>query len=68
MPRKHVVTFKPGKYMEAKVRDLDEEEAKRADTSQNDDPYTNRSEADRPRVAKPKDSVPDSPSGRWDTE
>ncbi len=24
VPSKHVVTFKPGKYMEAKVRDLDE--------------------------------------------
>ncbi len=27
VPKKHVVTFKPGKHMEAKVRDLDEAEA-----------------------------------------
>lgn len=61
VPRKHVVTFKPGKYMEAKVRDLDEAEERRLLDAESD--------------GKSKDSAtptditpPDSPSGRWDTD
>ena len=67
VPRKHVVTFKPGKYMEAKVRDLDEQEARRSagSSSQIDD---NQTAADQTKSDQPHDSVPDSPSGRWDTE
>lgn len=60
VPRKHVVTFKPGKYMEAKVRDLDEAEERKA----------RMSGPDPKRVARPSDvSQPlDRPSGRWDTD
>ena len=60
VPRKHVVTFKPGKYMEAKVRDLDEAEARRLlgmGDGENDEP---------PREA-PGDDSTSGPSGRWDT-
>lgn len=59
VPRKHVVTFKPGKYMEAKVRDLDEAEERRLlgmDDAENDGR----------RVVEPSDDSPDGPSGRWD--
>lgn len=59
VPRKHVVTFKPGKYMEAKVRALDEAEIRRVlglsvneiNQQRNDDQGSTSSE---------------SPSGRWD--
>jgi len=59
VPRKHVVTFKPGKYMEAKVRALDEAEIRRVlglsvneiNQQRNDDHGSTSSE---------------SPSGRWD--
>ena len=58
VPQKHVVTFKPGKYMEAKVRELD------------DSPYLNDvvNESTK-KNAEPSDSPrpSDSPSGRWDT-
>lgn len=60
VPRKHVVTFKPGKYMEAKVRDLDEAEERRLlgmDNAENDGRHT----------VEPSDDSPDGPSGRWDT-
>jgi nucleoid DNA-binding protein len=63
VPRKHVVTFKPGKYMEAKVRDLDEAEARRVADAQA-----------QPKSIKPTghpSDVPprtDAPSGRWDTD
>jgi integration host factor subunit beta len=33
VPRKHVVTFKPGKHMEARVRELDEAEARRVNAA-----------------------------------
>ncbi|MEM1068441.1 MAG: HU family DNA-binding protein [Planctomycetota bacterium] len=63
VPRKHVVTFKPGKYMEAKVRDLDEAEERRlADAQSNpESTQTNR---------HPDDASPtsDAPSGRWDMD
>ena len=59
VPRKHVVTFKPGKYMEAKVRDLDEAEQRRLlglDNGENSEP---------PREP-PADGSTNGPSGRWD--
>jgi len=59
VPRKHVVTFKPGKYMEAKVRDLDEAEERRLLGL--DDGDTNED-----REAGPGDVSPEGPSGRWD--
>lgn len=61
VPRKHVVTFKPGKYMEAKVRDLDEAEERRVLEAERDSRAT---DAANQNDTKP----PDSPSGRWDTE
>ena len=60
VPRKHVVTFKPGKYMEAKVRDLDEAEERRLLGMDDGD-------ADERRMVEPNDDSPDGPSGRWDT-
>ncbi len=61
VPRKHVVTFKPGKYMEAKVRDLDEAEERRILEAERDGKSTD--------AANQIDSTPnDSPSGRWDTD
>ncbi len=59
VPRKHVVTFKPGKYMEAKVRALDEAEARRV-------LGTNESENNQTRSGDQGLPPPDSPSGRWD--
>ena len=61
VPRKHVVTFKPGKYMEAKVRDLDEAEERRVLEAERDGKSTDS--------ANQNDTTPpDSPSGRWDTQ
>ncbi len=61
VPRKHVVTFKPGKYMEAKVRDLDEAEERRILEAERDGKSAD--------AANQTDSTPnDSPSGRWDTD
>jgi DNA-binding protein HU-beta/integration host factor subunit beta len=62
VPRKHVVTFKPGKYMEAKVRDLDEAEARRVQESSSDSNTTETPGHQRDV------SPPDGPSGRWDTD
>lgn len=59
VPRKHVVTFKPGKTMEAKVRELDEAAQQQA---------TNESDSNtKPKTDDPQ-QTPDSPSGRWDTD
>ena len=61
VPRKHVVTFKPGKHMEARVRELDEAEARRAnetDEGNNTEPPASPSEI----------PPPSSPDGRWDTD
>ncbi|MCP4888929.1 integration host factor subunit beta [Rubripirellula sp.] len=62
VPRKHVVTFKPGKYMEAKVRDLDEAEEHRIADAKS------KPESKQPS-GKPNDHLPktEAPSGRWDT-
>ena len=65
VPRKHVVTFKPGKYMEAKVRDLDEAEERRmreAEETSADEKPTQKPSSD----GSSTDPSPDSPSGRWD--
>ena len=62
VPRKHVVTFKPGKYMEAKVRDLDEAEQRRVMEAKTD---SNTKETTGHRTDVP---PPDGPSGRWDTD
>ena len=59
VPRKHVVTFKPGKYMEAKVRDLDEAEQRRLLGLHN-------GENDEPSREPPADGSTTAPSGRWD--
>lgn len=64
VPQKHVVTFKPGKYMEAKVRDLDEAEQRRVLEATAD------SKMNKKVIGHQKDaaSSPDGPSGRWDTD
>ena len=60
VPRKHVVTFKPGKYMEAKVRDLDEAEERRMRAAE-------EATDEQPPEASPEDPSAGGPSGRWDT-
>ena len=62
VPRKHVVTFKPGKNMEARVRELDEAEARRQQGL--DDGTTLEPPAATPSEPPP----PSSPQGRWDTD
>jgi DNA-binding protein HU-beta/integration host factor subunit beta len=62
VPRKHVVTFKPGKHMEARVRELDEAEARRLQDSEDGEKIT-------PPAAVPSEPPPpSSPLGRWDTD
>lgn len=78
VPRKHVVTFKPGKSMEAKVRELDEAEARRVRESSQSSETTNHSLDEPARFGdppshsgglKPHDPPESSgPSGRWDTD
>ncbi len=71
VPRKHVVTFKPGKYMEAKVRDLDESEQDSEQGSSGADKPNDQTDAtDGPTGQSPHSGSPrpDSPSGRWDTD
>lgn len=62
VPRKHVVTFKPGKYMEAKVRDLDEMidelSANLSDSNKPTDQVGGESNSGNPET--------EPPSGRWD--
>jgi len=63
VPRKHVVTFKPGKSMEARVRELDEAEARR----QQD--LDDAKKLEPPPAANPLEAPPpSSPQGRWDTD
>jgi DNA-binding protein HU-beta/integration host factor subunit beta len=69
VPRKHVVTFKPGKYMEAKVRELDEAEARRvahAETTDATKPRT--TDAERSNQSSPPRPTPDGPTGLWGTD
>ncbi|TWU60536.1 DNA-binding protein HU [Rubripirellula tenax] len=76
VPRKYVVTFKPGKHMEAKVRELDEAEAQRVAESQDSEPsisakpITNTpDDSSGPggnHAPKGSESKPGGPSGRWD--
>lgn len=63
VPKKHVVTFKPGKYMESIVQKLDHESM---------DSTGNSKRLDEPPKAEPQNN-PESPappnhSGRWDTD
>ena len=75
VPMKYVVTFKPGKNMEAKVRELEEEAPER--TPESDAVRNAVNQAAKPRSATnnspPERQVnppmtPPSPSGRWDVE
>lgn len=71
VPRKHVVTFKPGKHMEAKVRDLDESEqdsTQISDPTLSSDQTQNNDQTDATEGLESPSSRPDSPSGRWDTD
>ncbi len=82
VPKKYVVTFKPGKHMEAKVRDLDSAEIDAADgtahtnvvqdavnqAAKSGTPAAKKSPSDFPNDGQAgSPSVPRSPSGRWDT-
>ena len=63
VPRKHVVTFKPGKFMEAKVRDLDETTEQSSDDSPvSQNPTDAGGGQDSTGISQ---SPP--PSGRWDS-
>ncbi|QDT06049.1 DNA-binding protein HU [Rubripirellula lacrimiformis] len=72
VPRKHVVTFKPGKSMEAKVRELDAAEARRvADSSTppaDINPTQPKNSSDDSGRSSGPASPPDGPSGRWDND
>ena len=78
VPKKYVVTFKPGKHMEAMVRDLDDaEQTAHSDVvkdavnqaAESGASATNKSSGDFPSGGQVgSESVPRSPSGRWDTE
>ncbi len=63
VPRKYVVTFKPGKEMEEKIRNIGQDESAESLVDSPD-----ASGSPRPSAEPPKNSRPDSPSGRWDTE
>ncbi|GAA4461300.1 HU family DNA-binding protein [Novipirellula sp.] len=63
VPSKHVVTFKPGKYMELKVRDLDEEEIRTTESAKTDDPA--RNEVPLNHTDQTPATKPDAPTGRW---
>ncbi len=58
VPKKHVVTFKPGKYMEAIVQKLDLESL--------DSNAGKRSDPSGPK--QPDSAAPPNHSGRWDTD
>lgn len=60
VPKKHVVTFKPGKYMEVKVRDLDDSEAEAELDASNESPA--------PADPDSESVTPGSHSGRWDLD
>ncbi|MDA8744008.1 integration host factor subunit beta [Rubripirellula amarantea] len=60
VPMKYVVTFKPGKYMEAKVSDLDATEMEAANPKQQNNQQP-------PNLTTGSDLPPDGPTGRWDT-
>ena len=69
VPSKHVVTFKPGKHMEARVRELDEKASVKITSDQDDadGPSSGVTEAtdqvDERNALPPR---PDSPLGHWD--
>jgi DNA-binding protein HU-beta/integration host factor subunit beta len=56
VPKKHVVTFKPGKYMESRVRDLDQGGVEATPDASNESTTPTDS----------KSVTPSSHSGRWD--
>ncbi|NND97596.1 MAG: integration host factor subunit beta [Pirellulaceae bacterium] len=58
VPKKHVVTFKPGKHMEAKVRDLDDDQSDGSDASNESSTESETNESENLN----------SHSGRWDTD
>ncbi len=58
VPKKYVVTFKPGKYMESKVKDLDDGAVDAVPDASNQDSIPSDSES----------VTPSSHSGRWDLE
>ncbi|TWU02146.1 HU family DNA-binding protein [Stieleria varia] len=58
VPKKHVVTFKPGKYMESIVQNLDLETFDSIDSKPSKPSGTNN----------PDSSAPPNHSGRWDTD
>ena len=58
VPKKHVVTFKPGKYMEAKVKDLDENPANY--------PPVDQTDSAKPATDDGTSATREGPSGRWD--
>ena len=60
VPKKHVVTFKPGKYMESKVRDLDDDEVDAASDAS--------TESEALPDSGSESVTPSSHSGRWDLE
>ncbi|MCL4139549.1 UNVERIFIED_CONTAM: hypothetical protein GTU68_004182 [Idotea baltica] len=61
VPEKHVVTFRPGKTMEARVRELSDNELASQAAA--------KSQSDSNAPTKPETSgEPDSHSGRWDTD
>lgn len=64
VPSKHVVTFKPGKHMEARVRDLDEAAAQSDADDEPHDGQVNESPLAVHHNDQPAPST--SPSGRWD--
>lgn len=61
VPEKHVVTFKPGKNMEAKVRELSERELAKKQAA------SNETEAMAPDNEPNLSGDPSNHSGRWDT-
>ena len=60
VPKKHVVTFKPGKHMEARVRDLDDGEV--------DSSLDASTESETLADSESESVTPSSHSGRWDLE
>lgn len=78
VPRKHVVTFKPGKYMEAKVRSLDKDAAGATNPNQAAGPdqasagpssgkKTTSSDSNHPSTDDDRGQSASPPSGLWDS-
>lgn len=68
VPKKYVVTFKPGKYMEAKVRNLDEiqfSSDQDAASAKRDNVKNEATGGPNNSPRQPESPSPDRPSGRW---